>query len=145
MLLRSGGVVVEEIERIVGPLAIPGPTPAQPQAPGMLPRHYAPRTPLVLCSEGLPVGAKGRVGLLSFTQPADHQGLAAIEILSESGDLREAAANLFAALRRLDALGLDLIVARPVPEEGLGRAIMDRLRRASQGWSSGFCLPEHTR
>ena len=55
-----------------------------------------------------------------------------VEILSKKGDLREAAANLFSAIRRLDALNLDLIVAEPVPEVELGRAIMDRLRRASK-------------
>ena len=130
-LLRPGAVAAEEIERIVGPLAIPAVGAVLPQAPGMLPRHYAPRTPLVLCSEGVPIGPERRLGLLSLTVPADCHGFAAIEILSESGDLREAAANLFAALRRLDAHGLDLIVARPVPEQGLGRAIMDRLRRAA--------------
>jgi L-threonylcarbamoyladenylate synthase len=56
-----------------------------------------------------------------------------VEILSQSGDLREAAAGLFRALRRLDALALDRIVARPVPEKGLGLAIMDRLRRCAAG------------
>ena len=54
-----------------------------------------------------------------------------MEILSKRGDLREAAANLFAAIRRLDALNLDLIVATPIPEIGLGRAIVDRLRHAA--------------
>jgi L-threonylcarbamoyladenylate synthase len=54
-----------------------------------------------------------------------------VEVLSKKGDFREAAANLFAAIRRLDAAKLDLILAEPVPEVGLGRAIMDRLRRAS--------------
>jgi L-threonylcarbamoyladenylate synthase len=62
----------------------------------------------------------------------DHpERFAAVEILSQSGDFREAAANLFGALRRLDLLGLDRIVAEPVPEVGLGTAIMDRLRRCS--------------
>jgi L-threonylcarbamoyladenylate synthase len=55
-----------------------------------------------------------------------------VEVLSRDGDLREAAIHLFAALHRLDALGLDLILADPVPETGLGLAIMDRLRRASR-------------
>ena len=55
-----------------------------------------------------------------------------MEVLSPGGDLREAAANLFAAIRRLDALNLEMILAETVPEVGLGRAIMDRLRRASK-------------
>jgi L-threonylcarbamoyladenylate synthase len=72
------------------------------------------------------------VGLLSFQTPQSEDGFAAIEVLSETACLREAAANLFAAMRRLDALQLDYIVARPVPEVGLGYAIMDRLRRAAE-------------
>ena len=74
---------------------------------------------------------KSAVGLLSFRRPQSTDGFSATEILSEQGDLREAAANLFAAVRSLDSLGLDLIVVRPVPEVDLGRAIMDRLRRAA--------------
>jgi hypothetical protein len=69
--------------------------------------------------------------LLSLQKPCCADGFAAVEVLSETGDLREAAANLFAALRRLDRLGLDLILARPIPDTGLGRAILDRLRKAS--------------
>jgi L-threonylcarbamoyladenylate synthase len=56
-----------------------------------------------------------------------------VEILSSRGDLREAAANLFACLHRLDRSGTDMILAEPVPEEGLGAAIMDRLRKAAAG------------
>jgi len=76
-------------------------------------------------------GTGKRIGLLQFDGTANPQNYAAVEVLSSSGNLREAAANLFRALRRLDALSLDKIVARPVREEGLGRAIMDRLRRCS--------------
>jgi L-threonylcarbamoyladenylate synthase len=72
-----------------------------------------------------------RTGLLSLDPPSDLSPFKAIEILSSNGDLREAAANLFAAIRRLDEQGLDLILAQPVPEQGLGRAINDRLARAS--------------
>ena len=72
-----------------------------------------------------------KCGLLAFTNSPDDADLAAVEILSPTGDLREAAATLFAKLRRLDAAGLDLILAEPVPEHGLGIAIMDRLRKAA--------------
>jgi L-threonylcarbamoyladenylate synthase len=75
---------------------------------------------------------KGRkMGLLAFQEPKGSLKFVHIEILSKKGDFREAAANLFSAIRRLDMLNLDLILAEPVPEVGLGRAIMDRLRRAS--------------
>jgi L-threonylcarbamoyladenylate synthase len=71
-----------------------------------------------------------RIGLLTFRGPVDRERFAEFEVLSAAGNLREAAAKFFAALRRLDAARLDLIVAEPFPEEGLGRALNDRLRRA---------------
>ncbi|MEI9478417.1 MAG: Sua5 family C-terminal domain-containing protein [Deltaproteobacteria bacterium] len=71
------------------------------------------------------------VGFLAFREPVGGRAFDHTEVLSRKGDLREAAANLFVAIRRLDALNLDVIVAEAVPEIGLGRAIMDRLRRAS--------------
>ena len=83
-------------------------------------------------------------GVQTCALPIYCAGLAAVEILSEKGDLREAAANLFAAIRRLDAQRLDLIIAEPVPETGLGRAIMDRLRRAAVGVAANFDPREAT-
>jgi L-threonylcarbamoyladenylate synthase len=98
----------------------------------MLPRHYAPRTPIVLAAKDEIDSYRNRkAGLLAFRDPSKRPVFVHTEILSRKGDFREAAANLFAAIRRLDALGLEVIVAEAVPETGLGRAIMDRLRRAS--------------
>jgi L-threonylcarbamoyladenylate synthase len=131
-ILRVGGAPIEEIESILGPLEIAVEGDDRPQAPGQLKRHYSTRTRLEIAEESVEAEGTGkRVGLLSLTEPANPQNYAAVEVLSASGNLREAAANLFRALRRLDALSLDKIVARPVREEGLGRAIMDRLRRCS--------------
>ncbi len=134
-ILRPGGVTAEEIERVVGKVEFgQTPDPHGPQAsPGLLAQHYAPRTPLSLLEAGLPSTSPGeRLGLLAFVlEPGD--GFACTETLSPVGDLREAAANLFAAMRRLDAAGLSRIIARPVPERDLGRAINDRLRRAAAG------------
>jgi len=137
-LLRPGGVTVEEIEDLIGPVLTPGhqaqDSEAQPQvAPGQLPQHYAPTTPIVIAPDGRHEEREhaSRVGALAFQSCPDADRFAAIEILSPSGNLREAAADLFAAMRRLDALGLDLIIAQPFPESGLGRAINDRLRRAA--------------
>ena len=131
MLLRPGGITVEEIEEVLGPLNIVPADSSQPASPGQLPRHYAPSTPLVLTDD--PPRPGRRVGLLTFGPPLDTSDFAAVEVLSERDCLREAAANLFAAMRRLDAMKLDYIVARPFPEVGLGHAIMDRLRRAAAG------------
>lgn len=139
-LLRPGGASIEEIAELIGPVETATPTDnpgnAPQSAPGMLPQHYAPRTPLLL--NPADVGALiGRWGQLTWRGPANAI-LSATEILSPTGDLREAATNFFAALRRLDELGLDGIVAESFPETGLGRALNDRLRRAAMGTSTSF-------
>jgi L-threonylcarbamoyladenylate synthase len=108
----------------------------KPQAPGQLKSHYAPRTPLALVdnsAEWIGERAGLRCGLLGMSprKDADYARFTRVEWLSPSGDPREAAANLFARLRRLDEAGLDAIVAERIAEEGLGIAIMDRLRKAS--------------
>lgn len=140
VLLRPGGATLEEIETVLGAKVVV-PTQAdlagntfELQSPGRLPQHYAPRTPLVLGKsngKSAKTHTAQRVGLLAFRVPADGGEYAMVETLSPRGDLREAAANFFAALRRLDAAGLDLIVAEPFPELGLGRALNDRLHRAA--------------
>ncbi len=136
VLLRPGGVAVEEIEALVGPVARTPPLSSAPvSAPGMLPRHYAPRTPFQVWdgSETVCAHPGERVGVLAFKKTFGAGPYAARQVLSEDGDLREAAANLFGALRRLDEQGLDRIVAEPVPNVGLGCAINDRLARAAGG------------
>lgn len=131
-ILRIGGTPIEEIESVLGKIDLAPDWSVRPLAPGQLKRHYSTRTRLEIAEESAERRDSGnRVGLLSLTEPALAKDYAAVEILSSSGNLREAAANLFRSLRRLDALSLDKIVARPVPEEGLGRAIMDRLRRCA--------------
>jgi L-threonylcarbamoyladenylate synthase len=132
MLLRPGGVPLEEIEALIGPLRQQTSAGQQPLAPGQLLRHYAPRTPIELCQRVPPPVPGARLGLLAFTPRDVLPGYAAVEVLSERGDLREAAARLFAALHRLDALGLERIFAQRVPAAGLGLAINDRLERAAR-------------
>ncbi len=131
VLLRAGGTAVEDLERVVGPVRRPGADPDRPSAPGQCPRHYAPRTPVILCDNDDSLPALPRAGLLTLRPPQDAARFAAVEVLSATGDLRAAAANLFAALHRLDAMGLDAIVARTLPDDGLGLALNDRLRRAA--------------
>jgi L-threonylcarbamoyladenylate synthase len=130
LLLRPGGVTLGQLEAVVGRVIRVTEAEDGPQrAPGMLSRHYSPRTPLVVAGQPAPSG--GREGLMTFRPAASPERFARVEVLSETGDLAEAAANLFAAMRRLDAAGLDRIVATPFPEAGLGRALNDRLRRAA--------------
>jgi L-threonylcarbamoyladenylate synthase len=129
VLYRPGGVPQEALERVVGRVDVARRT-VLPAAPGMLEAHYAPRTPLYLGElDALSDAHRGRrVAVLAFTTPrAGH----ASRVLSPRGDLAEAARELFAALRALDAAGAEVILAETVPEEGLGRAINDRLRRAA--------------
>jgi len=142
-LLRPGGVTLEEIERVIGRVEPCSNKEGMPGAPGMLPRHYAPRTPILLDREATVRDSvkHKKIGLLAYREPREAAPFHHVEVLSMKGDPREAAANLFAAIRRLDTMDLDLIVAETVPEEGLGRAIMDRLRRASR--RDGYAKDEH--
>lgn len=130
-VLRSGAIALEAITAVLPGVSIERSFSGPPLAPGQLAHHYAPaRTPLRLVNEGGAEPAeRPRAGLLAFSQAPS--GYAAVRILSECGDLREAAARLFEALHELDGLGLERIDAEPVPERGLGLAVMDRLRRAS--------------
>jgi L-threonylcarbamoyladenylate synthase len=135
LLLRPGGVPREAIERALGEPLAPPPRDAPassadaPQAPGMLASHYAPRAALRLRSTCVHPGE----ALLAFgpNVPDGAAAASAVLNLSGRGDLIEAAANLFAHLRALDACGARIIAVMPVPEEGLGAAINDRLARAA--------------
>jgi L-threonylcarbamoyladenylate synthase len=168
MLLRAGGISREDLEAVVGPIGISGMDPEHPDrplAPGQLPGHYAPRTrlrllqqPVVRDASGRPAHGSGlmvaavmqksgmRLGWLGFRDDLSGRSaaknpagpFAAAEVLSPGGDMREAASRLFACLHRLDRQGLDLILAEPVPETGLGAAIMDRLRKAAAGSAEGL-------
>ena len=129
-LLRLGALPMDEVTRVMGREMRLNTNAAHPSAPGQLPQHYAPRTPLVLRKDAHWRPNEERVGLLCFRSPHASEGFAAVEVLSPTGDLREAAANLFAMLHRLDAMNLDSIVTEYVPDKGLGLAINDRIRRA---------------
>ena len=136
MLLRPGGLPREDIERVLGrslqrlPEDAAGED-AQPLAPGMLASHYAPRTPVRLDA----IDVEPDEVMLAFG-PVDANGAHAAKAvlnLSATGDLGEAAANLFGYLRALDAKGGRTIAVMAVPQHGLGEAINDRLRRAAIG------------
>lgn len=125
VLLRPGGIPREEIEDALGErLQRPQDQPSAPTSPGMLTSHYAPRARLRLDAETVRPGEV----LLGFGPDAPDE---AILNLSEAGDLTEAAANLFGYLRALDTCRADTIAVMPIPDEGLGEAINDRLVRAA--------------
>jgi len=131
-ILRRGPITHEQLSEFADIVSV---TVAQRiSAPGQLPSHYAPTTPLRLIdnAQAFSPQKNRRVGLLAWSGASrSPQAFAAVRNLSDRGDLREGAANLFRYLRELDALGLELIVAERVPSRGLGMAIMDRLERAS--------------
>jgi L-threonylcarbamoyladenylate synthase len=126
VLLRPGGVTREEIERVAGAAVADAAEQDRPSSPGRLASHYAPRASVRLGATDVRPGE----ALLAFGSVVPRSHGPTIN-LSPSGDLREAAANLFAALRRLDACGAHAIAVMPIPETGLGEAINDRLRRAA--------------
>jgi L-threonylcarbamoyladenylate synthase len=130
-LLRPGGVSGEELEEALGEKLVLATAAERPIAPGQLVRHYATRTPLQVLPSEAGRAPQGRVGLLAMRDNPRASGFEVIEVLAPDGQMTTAAQSLFAALRRLDALSLDLILAEPCREEGIGRAIMDRLRRCA--------------
>lgn len=137
VILRRGGISIEEISAVIGTVHEEIHASSHPKSPGQLKHHYSPNTPLLflesvhsLSELSLP----NRVGLLLPNQ-MDVSGLpisvSVVRFLSNQNDLKEMARNLFSTLHELDGMNLDLIVAIQVPNIGIGKAINDRLRRAS--------------
>ncbi len=129
---RLGGIAIEDIEKIVGKVEIKINQSSNPLAPGMLKSHYAPLKPLFIddINSFIKKNPTKKIGVISFntTYPIDKKYL---KVLSPSSDLKEAAHNLFAAIRELDSSDVEVIVAEKFPETFLGKAINDRLQRAS--------------
>lgn len=130
VVLRKGGLAIEEIENVVGKVLVNEHSSSNPQAPGMLKSHYSPKKKMTLIDENTKIENRN-VGFLGFDKwhsniPSENQLL-----LSPTADFKEAARNLFAFMRKLDALNVEEIYAELLPEQDLGRAINDRLRRAT--------------
>jgi L-threonylcarbamoyladenylate synthase len=128
-VLRPGGVTHEELGEIAP--VIDSPRTAIVEAPGQTLSHYAPATPLYFIGREETIPQADRSGLICWGPVRTSQPFALVRSLSEVFDLREAAARLFCTLREMDKAGVDRIYVEPLPEEGLGRAIMNRLRRAA--------------
>lgn len=128
---RLGGLSIEDLEAVVGPVKLELNSSSNPKAPGQLKSHYSPTKKLVFGKiKTTTQRTSQKVGVITFQSPvavhADEQ-----IILSPTGSLTEAAKNLFGALRQMDSTDVDIILAEPVPDIGLGRAINDRLKRAA--------------
>ncbi len=129
-VLRLGGISIESLHRFTPNIRIQEHSTSSPASPGMLTSHYAPRKPIFVGNirELMHSFSSQRIGVLSFKE--DFQ-ISAQRILSRNGNFAEAASNFFAFLRELDAMEIDVILAEFLPNENLGRAINDKLKRAS--------------
>lgn len=133
VLYRHGSIAAEDIEAVVGKLTIITSNDSSPEAPGMLTRHYAPKTTTVLTehvTQTIRSHAGKSIALLLFKDRVADDRIISQEVLSAGGNLQEAAKNLYAALHRLDRCNADIIIAEKLPDEGLGKTINDRLKRA---------------
>jgi L-threonylcarbamoyladenylate synthase len=130
---RLGGIPLEDIERLIGPVKTLLYSTSNPKAPGTLKSHYAPRKPLFTQSlpQLLESYAPEDIGLMAFQRENPSLLPQNQVVLSAKGDFAEAAQHLFSAMRSLDSSSVKLIFAELLPEKGLGRAINDRIRRAA--------------
>ena len=135
ILHRLGSLAIEDIEAIVGPVKMITHDDIAPAAPGMFSKHYAPLTTTFLTADvkkKLTTFPDQKIGVLVFQKGIDDPKIVQQEILSSTGNLAEAASQLYAALHRLDNCHLDCIIAERFPDIGLGKTINDRLKRATQ-------------
>lgn len=133
VLYRLGAITIEEIEKVVGSLKFETKNDQSPIAPGMLSRHYAPKTEIYLTNNIkslIKTFPNKKIGVLVFSKSIIDSQIIHTEILSNQGKLEEAAKNLYAALHRLDKKNLDIIIAEIMPDISLGKAMNDRLQRA---------------
>jgi len=134
IIYRLGALSIEAIEAVVGPVPIKNKKEVRPDAPGMLERHYAPKTQTILSDSVLEDVKKyngKRIGILVFKSGLQDETLCTQIILSQQGNMAEAASKLYDALHELDHQNLDLIIAERFPDFGLGKSINDRLQRAT--------------
>lgn len=133
ILHRLGGISVEAIEKVIGPVTRVKHATSNPRSPGRLESHYAPRVPLIIgdIQALIRQNAHKNLGILSFDKYYPAVEVKNQAVLSPSSNLDEAAKNLFSSLRTLDQLPIDVILAAYVPDKGLGKAINDRLKRAA--------------
>lgn len=131
LLHRLGGIGVEEIEQVLGKKIVISITHDAPATPGQLKSHYATRKPLIIgdIEQLMLQHPNKKIGIISFS--TQHASTHPQIILSSDGDLAEAASKLFSAMRDMDQQDVDIILSEWVPDEGIGRAINDRLRKAA--------------
>jgi len=132
IVLRKGGIPVEDLEKVIGPVIVNTTSSSNPSAPGMLHSHYSPKIPLYLATPktALKYFEANRIGVIAWSEEVPGIPTKNQRVLSNSKDFGEAARNLFNYMRVLDNQDIDVIIAELVPDILLGRAINDKLRRA---------------
>jgi L-threonylcarbamoyladenylate synthase len=133
-VFRNGGLPVEEIEKLIGKVKVKEESSSRPLAPGMLLHHYSPHIPLLRgdIKHLIELNKEKRIAVLSFCDDySSYEYVENVIVLSPNKDLNEAAQKLFSSLRLLDKSDADLIITEEFPNHGLGMAINDRLKRAS--------------
>lgn len=135
IIYRLGSTSVEAIEDVVGTIEVKNKKEVAPEAPGMLERHYAPKTKTILTTniaEAVETYKDLKIGLLTYNDILNDDVIAYKIVLSEGKNLEEAASKLYDALHQLDQQQLDIIIAEQLPDYGLGKSINDRLQRATK-------------
>lgn len=132
IVLRPGGIALEDLQREIPDVDIFNRTTTSPTAPGQLKMHYSPLKPLHIVDSIDLIRDRKNAGALVFRSGPDTGGFKSVETLSPAGDFVEAASRLFIALHNLDSSDIDVIYAEKLPETGLGRAVMDRIYKASE-------------
>lgn len=135
IIYRLGSTSIEAIEAAVGKVELKNKKDVAPDAPGMLARHYAPKTKTILTDnivDKVKHYAHKKIGLLVFNSEFESEAISIRIVLSKTGDLSEAASKLYEALHQLDKENLDIIIAEKFPDYGLGKSINDRLTRATK-------------
>ncbi|MDP5076825.1 MAG: L-threonylcarbamoyladenylate synthase, partial [Nonlabens sp.] len=134
IVYRLGSISLEELEAVVGPVSVMNKKENAPVAPGMLSRHYAPKTRTYLVDNVATFIANHtdkKIGVITHDEHIETTERVTVIKLSSTADLKQAAAALYSSMHHLDTLDLDLIVAQRFPDTGMGRAINDRLERAT--------------
>lgn len=133
IIYRLGALALEDIEAVVGNISVMNKKEVKPDAPGMLARHYAPKTSTFLVvdvASEIKKHSGKKIGVLVFKKTLNNKNITEI-ILSTNGSMHEAASKLYNAMHELDDKNLDIIIAEKFPETGLGNSINDRLQRAT--------------
>lgn len=135
VLYRLGAISLEDIEAVIGSIKIKNKSEVAPAAPGMLAKHYSPTTKTFLVDDVLQFVANNdfkKIGVLQFKDVVENEYIQHLEVLSKTGNLNEATANLYHAMHTLDSLNLEAIVIQKMPNYGLGKSMNDRLERAAK-------------